>query len=403
MDRLKKELERKKRALEQAKIGAAAVVKNTDGGGTASRFLNSSQLRRLQEQEEDRLKTSGKRPRNVIEGGLQQPSKSTDAKSGDFSVFPSKGTAQLSADSKTETQDLDNASAGIASSKDESTVEASGGSSLAFSGLSSSEMTHRLRSMGLPVRLFGEGSDDAARWKRLQAALEQQHVTLATMSEKEEFRLGKGHGGRNPFLPQKIGAVGESDGTAVTGAAAASRVAAAPATSDDEDNVVGEDENLENDPHKRIFKYLNNLLQQWQEELAQRPESVKQSVAGKNETKTLLQCQDYIRPLFKLLKKRKLEEGLTQHLVKIVHYCQIGEFVQANDAYLDVAIGRAAWPIGVTMVGIHARTGRAKIESANVAHVMNSELQRKYLTSVKRLITYAQRKSDADPSKKVMN
>ena len=86
MDRLKKELERKKRALEQAKIGAAAVVKNTDGGGTASRFLNSSQLRRLQEQEEDRLKTSGKRPRNVIEGGLQQPSKSTDAKSGDFSV-----------------------------------------------------------------------------------------------------------------------------------------------------------------------------------------------------------------------------------------------------------------------------------------------------------------------------
>lgn len=88
-------------------------------------------------------------------------------------------------------------------------------------------------------------------------------------------------------------------------------------------------------------------------------------------------------------------------ILTIIDFCQQGEFVKAHDAYLDVAIGRAAWPIGVTMVGIHARSGRAKIESANVAHVMNSELQRKYLTSVKRLMTYAQKKSDALPSKKV--
>ena len=75
--------------------------------------------------------------------------------------------------------------------------------------------------------------------------------------------------------------------------------------------------------------------------------------------------------------------------------------MKANDTYIDISIGRAAWPIGVTMVGIHARTGRAKIESSNVAHVMNSELQRKYLTSVKRLMSYAQKKSNADPSKMV--
>jgi pre-mRNA-splicing factor 18 len=45
-------------------------------------------------------------------------------------------------------------------------------------------------------------------------------------------------------------------------------------------------------------------------------------------------------------------------------------FVQANDAYLEMAIGNAPWPIGVTMVGIHARTGREKISSRNVAHVL---------------------------------
>lgn len=54
-------------------------------------------------------------------------------------------------------------------------------------------------------------------------------------------------------------------------------------------------------------------------------------------------------------------------------------FAQANDAYLQMAIGNAPWPIGVTMVGIHARTGREKIFSKHVAHVLNDETQRKYI------------------------
>ena len=53
--------------------------------------------------------------------------------------------------------------------------------------------------------------------------------------------------------------------------------------------------------------------------------------------------------------------------------------MQANDAYLSMAIGNAPWPIGVTMVGIHARTGREKIFSQQIAHVLNDETQRKYI------------------------
>jgi len=55
-----------------------------------------------------------------------------------------------------------------------------------------------------------------------------------------------------------------------------------------------------------------------------------------------------------------------------------------SDRYLEMAIGNAPWPIGVTMVGIHARTGREKIFSRNVAHVMNDEAQRKYIQGLKR-------------------
>lgn len=61
-------------------------------------------------------------------------------------------------------------------------------------------------------------------------------------------------------------------------------------------------------------------------------------------------------------------------------WCSVVPFpLQANDAYLQMAIGNAPWPIGVTMVGIHARTGREKIFSKHVAHVLNDETQRKYI------------------------
>lgn len=39
----------------------------------------------------------------------------------------------------------------------------------------------------------------------------------------------------------------------------------------------------------------------------------------------------------------------------------------ANSNYMDLAIGNAPWPIGVTMVGIHERSGRAKIFTSQIA------------------------------------
>jgi pre-mRNA-splicing factor 18 len=74
-------------------------------------------------------------------------------------------------------------------------------------------------------------------------------------------------------------------------------------------------------------------------------------------------------------------------------------YLKASDAYLQMAIGNAPWPIGVTMVGIHARTGREKIFSKNVAHVMNDETQRKYIQGLKRLMTKCQEYYPTDPSR----
>jgi pre-mRNA-splicing factor 18 len=379
MDLLKKELERKKNALKAAQQST----------GGAKRFIKASELRRIQEEQEekDRLQK--------INTLTPQTGKRKFTKKNDHDVnSPSK---------KEKKSDIHNALDTTESGGDKD-VNASKPRAATLkvddTTYTPVELTNQLRNMGLPVRLFGE-HDETLRLARLHKALAAQKVQLESLVEQNEFRLGQGHGIKNTFLSKIDQAQVKKD--AELKAANAGNTKATDESKPAQQLDDNDDDDTTNDDHKRIHKYLKGLLKQWEDDLVQRSEEEKRSVAGRNETKTLKQCKDYIRPLFKQCKRRQLEPGLTNQLVKIVDFCQQGEFVRAHDAYIDIAIGRAAWPIGVTMVGIHARSGRAKIETSNVAHVMNSELQRKYLTSVKRLLTFAQKKSSVNPSKKVMN
>jgi len=130
-----------------------------------------------------------------------------------------------------------------------------------------------------------------------------------------------------------------------------------------------------------------------------RSEEEKLGTHGKVTSVTYTQTVEYMNPLFKKLKTCSLQDDLLECLVDIVKFMLIKEYIKANDAYLEMAIGNAPWPIGVTMVGIHARTGREKIFSRNVAHVMNDETQRKYIQGLKRLMTKCQQMFPTDPSK----
>ena len=366
MDLLAKEMQRKKEALARAKQEAGG------GEGNKRKYLKVSELRRIEEEEEERQEREKRRKHSVKQ-------KEKDEKS-----TKDKETLQ---DRKKRNRNEKKGSIPEPSSSDK---VASSPSNEKVDHHSPEQLTTQLRSFGLPVLYYGE--THAQRKLRLQQALEDQTNKLQGLSEKEEFRLGQGHGIRNPFLERQEKEQGDV------------------LEEEEEDDAKKEEQGTKDeegvtdasDPPKYIYKFLKGLLKEWEHDLSLRPESVAKTVAGRNESKTLKQCKDYIRPLFKLCKNRRLEANLEAHLLKIVQCSQEGEFVKAHDAYIDVAIGRAAWPIGVTMVGIHARSGRAKIESSNVAHVMNSELQRKYLTSVKRLLSYAQKKRpDVDPSKKV--
>jgi len=158
------------------------------------------------------------------------------------------------------------------------------------------------------------------------------------------------------------------------------------------------------DEHKMVRDYFKALMKDWEVELNDRPDSVKRTAKGKIDTKTQKQCKDYIRPLLKLCKKKEVPPDILVFLVQIVRFMCDGEFVQANDSYIQCAIGNAAWPMGVNVVGIHQRAAHDALSMGKTAHVMNNEMQRKYLQSVKRLIAFEQRRRpDVNPSKKVQS
>lgn len=399
---LQRELQRKKAALTKAKLEADLNNANGDGddtnGSKKRKYLKVSDLRRIEEEEEE-----AEQLRKLEERQRSMTKKEDDKEEQDLafnSCTPSTHNNKKSKRRKPKQESSPKRNESSGELKKESENSAASATSSTTEDTSPAAITRKLRQMGLVVRFYGESNE--ARLKRLQEALDQRTKALQGLSELEEFRLGKGHGIRNTFLErEKDSNASSSAKKQKTGGASNTEIDDA-AKDDKKEKDDTDDVDDQSDPPKYIYKFLKGLLKDWEQDLADRSEAVGNSVAGKNESKTLKQCKDYIRPLFKLLKSRKLEDGLQLHLVKIVNFAKLGEFVKAHDAYMDVAIGRAAWPIGVTMVGIHARSGRAKIESANVAHVMNSELQRKYLTSVKRLLSYYQKKrTDVDPSKKV--
>jgi len=65
---------------------------------------------------------------------------------------------------------------------------------------------------------------------------------------------------------------------------------------------------------------------------------------------------------------------------------------------MRLAIGNQAWPMGVTMATFHDRPNRHNIGEGAVAHILNDETTRKYIQTVKRLLTFAELRWPIDPS-----
>ncbi|KAI0762035.1 pre-mRNA splicing factor [Irpex lacteus] len=282
---------------------------------------------------------------------------------------------QMQGSSAMENRDLPLNKRNSSSGRPKGTASPDPSSSTTFN-ISNEEAVRRLRAKGQPIRLFGESDRD--RRLRLRA--------LELIEEKEHER----HGGQNDFRKaledvetraqkeinesskQKEGREGKGAGGEILDL-----------------NLV------KTDPNKLypiIYYALKRTLKEWEQWMDDRPEHIKRTTQGKLAAATQHQSAEYLKPLFKLLRSRSLPPDMLARVAEIVHYMQKRQYQKANDSYLRLSIGNAPWPIGVTMVGIHERSAREKISADQVAHVLNDEVSRKYIQSLKRLLTFSQTK-----------
>ncbi|GAA5962713.1 hypothetical protein JCM3765_006176 [Sporobolomyces pararoseus] len=266
--------------------------------------------------------------------------------------------------------------------------------------VSNEEAIRRLRRIGQPIKLFGES--DKERRLRLRAlelieertegqrndfarAMEGQELGIIENNKKDDKKSSSDS--KNRKLKTNTTTQSQSDDKDKDGQDQVRE----PKPKDEE--VLVNLDLVKTNPHKvypQIYHALKRVLKEWEQSLAERPESVKRSTQGKVAAATQATSAEYLKPLFKQLRKRDLADDVLLAIAEITFYMQTREYLRANDAYLRLSIGNAPWPIGVTMVGIHERSGREKIFSSNVAHALNDETSRKYIQSLKRLLTFAQ-------------
>ncbi|KAK0113182.1 mRNA splicing protein prp18 [Cadophora gregata] len=138
---------------------------------------------------------------------------------------------------------------------------------------------------------------------------------------------------------------------------------------------------------RQLASYFTMILKEWETALEQEKRDTFASKAAYN---AMAQSKENMTPLFRKFEKGDVDEGVLEPIVEIVKAAQERRYVDANDGYLRLSIGKAAWPIGVTMVGIHERSAREKLHESDKGHVMGDEVTRKFLQSIKRCLSFAQ-------------
>merc|ERR1712192_391868 len=120
---------------------------------------------------------------------------------------------------------------------------------------------------------------------------------------------------------------------------------------------------------------------------------VKQEVAAHR------QVRRDVRTLQKRLRLYVVDQWLLEKIHFIVKSAENREYREASEAYLDLTIGKAAWPVGIgcggsmlmeDAIGLHDRFNRNN-QVKDIAWAMNDEPTRKFVQAIKRLMNIAQR------------
>ncbi|KAF9154259.1 mRNA splicing protein prp18 [Linnemannia schmuckeri] len=367
MDLIEAALAKKRAAVESA------------SGGTKKKYIRKGDLERQREQE---YLAEQERERKAKEEKEKQQELEREAKRKEKAAATATTTGSPTS-SAAGTPTADSSSANtftIPSSDNPDDINAAAVASAASFNIAPEEVVRRLRARGHPIRLFAE--TDQARKIRLRA--------LELVEDRSE-------GQRNDFMRAlenaetglHLEALGQQGGSSTKEKKSKSEPAKDVDTNEISVELIQKDMDK---LYVLIYTYFKRLLREWERDLDQRPDELKRSTPGKLATATQAQSAEYLKPFFKSLRQKSLEPDVLMRITEIAELMIKREHMAANDAYLKLSIGNAPWPIGVTMVGIHERSGREKIFSAQVAHVLNDETSRKWIQSIKRIMTFAEKK-----------
>lgn len=93
--------------------------------------------------------------------------------------------------------------------------------------------------------------------------------------------------------------------------------------------------------YRQLASYFTTVLTEWGVALAQRDDKVKESFQGKAAEMAMNQSRENMRPLFRRFERGDVEEGILEPVVEIVRAAQERRYVDANDGYLMLSIGKA--------------------------------------------------------------
>ena len=92
---------------------------------------------------------------------------------------------------------------------------------------------------------------------------------------------------------------------------------------------------------RQLASYFNMVLREWEVALARRDQEVIESFQGKAAAGAMVQSRDNLRPLFKKFELGDVEDGILEPVLDIVRCAQARRYVDANDGYLRLSIGKA--------------------------------------------------------------
>lgn len=144
--------------------------------------------------------------------------------------------------------------------------------------------------------------------------------------------------------------------------------------------------------HLYMIWSLKRYLWVWEQDLSKRSDAEAQSIIGRTKSVEYKDTRTALRPLFQGIKNEKLKNEIFVCVLDIIDALTERDYIKAQQAFYEVAIGNNPWPIGLPKVGIHERIARTKIDPSLIDHLLKDPIIQAYMQALKRLMAYVEKR-----------